>query len=289
MKKIISGFILGMFLTSIITVFSASAIKSAMFNDIIKLEVDGKPVNSELVTVVLDGQENGSNYVPARALVEAMGGNVEWDGVNKKIVVTTKGNLLAQAFDVTNVIDGDTFKIMYGGKEVSVRLIGVDTPESVHPDATKNTEFGKVAAEYTKNKLTGKKVRLVKDVSETDKYGRLLRYVYFEDGTFFNELLVKEGYAKVATYAPDVKFADVFVKAEQYARQNNKGLWSLTDNQTTPTSTPTNHGLIKGNISSTGEKIYHVPGGAYYDKTVAEEWFYTEEEAQAAGYRKSQR
>lgn len=219
-------------------------------------------------------------------------------------------NTASKGVLVERVVDGDTFVLEDGQR---VRLIGVDTPESVHPDKSKNTEFGKTASAFAKEALEGKRVILEKDVSDTDRYGRLLRYVYLEDGTFFNEYLVKEGYAKVYTYPPDVKFSDVFVEAERYARENNKGLWALddegestnnranstnipntpnaTDNaNTSPAPSDGNHeGEIKGNINSKGEKIYHVPGGAYYDRTIAEEWFKTEEEAIAAGYRKSSR
>lgn len=214
---------------------------------------------------------------------------------------------------VVKVVDGDTFEIESGKR---VRLIGIDTAESVHPDQSRNTEFGKTASAYTKSMLEGKVVYLEKDVSETDKYGRLLRYVYLENGTFYNELLVKEGMAKPATFPPDVKYADVFVKAQQYARENNIGLWAIDTNKTVqntptpyqpqPTQTPytsnnqTNNnvkqyvgangkGLIKGNINSKKERIYHIPGGQYYDKTIAEEWFETEQDARNAGYRPSKR
>jgi micrococcal nuclease len=211
-----------------------------------------------------------------------------------------------QKAKVARVVDGDTFEIEGGRK---VRLIGVDTPESVHPDPARNTEFGKTASAFTRNRLEGKDVYLEKDVSETDKYGRLLRYAYLADGTFFNELLVSEGMANPATFPPDVKYADVFVKAQQYARDNNKGLWAFDDQPAKATPTPVpktdsgtggqsggkryvdanGNGLIKGNINSKKEKIYHLPGGQFYDRTIAEEWFKTEEEAKAAGYRRSLR
>jgi micrococcal nuclease len=211
-----------------------------------------------------------------------------------------------QEAKVIRVIDGDTFDID-GGKRV--RLIGVDTAESVHPDPNRNTEFGNIASSFSKEKLEGNTVYLEKDVSETDRYGRLLRYVYLTDNTFYNEYLVKEGMAKPSTYPPDVKYADLFVKASQYARENNKGLWAFEGQKplNTPVPAPTTNpsadgqngetkyidangkGLIKGNINSKGEKIYHLPGGQFYNRTNAEEWFKTEKEARSAGYRKSQR
>lgn len=124
---------------------------------------------------------------------------------------------------VERVVDGDTF-VTEGGDRV--RMILINTPESVHPDQSKNTEFGEIASEYVKKLLQGKKVYLEKDVSEEDRYGRLLRYVYLEDGTFVNELIVKEGFGQIATYPPDVKYKDIILAAEQYARENKKGLWA---------------------------------------------------------------
>ena len=291
MKRFVTGLITGILIASSISVFAASKIKSAVFAPDIKIEVNGKQISSAPISIVLEGQTNGSNYVGTKALAEALGATVSWDGATRKIIVTSGSQASTDTYTVTKVVDGDTFKVMYSGKETSVRLIGVDTPESVHPDAAKNTEFGKLAAEFTRGKLEGKTVKLEKDVSETDQNGRLLRYVFLEDGTFFNESLVKEGYAKAATYPPDVEFANTFVAAEKYARENNKGLWAIADDSSTPapSPTPTPSGKIKGNISSSGEKIYHMAGGAYYDQTYAEEYFDTEEEAIAAGYRKSSR
>ena len=125
-----------------------------------------------------------------------------------------------QTVIVTKVIDGDTIEIEGGQK---VRYIGIDTPETKHP--TKGVQcFGKKASEKNKELVEGKGVILEKDISETDRYGRLLRFVYI-DGVFVNDYLVREGYAHASTYPPDVKFAQQFRQAEQQARTSNKGLW----------------------------------------------------------------
>jgi micrococcal nuclease len=189
----------------------------------VKLIVNGQTARADIKII------NGVTYLPLRAVGELLKIPVNWDGPTKTVIVGSKGvesksTVNNNLIKVTRVVDGDTI-IVDGDKRV--RLIGINTPESVHPDKAKNTEFGKMASAYTKSKLEGKMVRLEKDVSETDRYGRLLRYVYLPDGTFFNELLVKEGYAKLSTYPPDVKFTDIFVAAERYARENNKGLWAL--------------------------------------------------------------
>ena len=86
--------------------------------------------------------------------------------------------------------------------------------------------YGKEASEYTKKMLTGKTVYLEKDAGDTDKYGRLLRYVYTEDGKMFNEVLVQEGYAQVMTIQPNVKYQERFVQAQRQAREGKKGLWN---------------------------------------------------------------
>lgn len=192
---------------------------------------------------------------------------------------------------VARVIDGDTIEIEGGQK---VRYIGIDTPETVDPRQSVGC-FGKEASSKNKELVEGKEIRLEKDVSETDKYERLLRYVYVDD-LFVNDYLVRQGYATSYTYPPDIEYQEQFRQAEQEARENNRGLWGTCpskENQSLLNQSVTDSGCnIKGNISSSGEKIYHTPGQKYYDKTVIDEskgerWFCTEEEALNSGWRKS--
>lgn len=122
---------------------------------------------------------------------------------------------------VKRVVDGDTIELTDGRK---LRYIGIDTPETKDPRRPVGC-FGKEASDKNKEIVEGKEARLEKDVSETDKYGRLLRYVWVGD-LFVNEYLVKNGYAHASTYPPDVKYQDVFRQAEIYARDNRLGLWS---------------------------------------------------------------
>jgi micrococcal nuclease len=124
-------------------------------------------------------------------------------------------------FKVMRVIDGDTIEIEGGEK---VRYIGMDAPETVDP--VKPVEcFGPEASNENKKLVEGKIVRLEKDTSERDKYGRLLRYVYVGDD-FIDLDLVQQGFARVETIAPDTKFEDQLVQAQQQAGQAKKGLWS---------------------------------------------------------------
>ncbi|WP_274363514.1 thermonuclease family protein [Paenibacillus thermotolerans] len=181
---------------------------------------------------------------------------------------------------VKRTVDGDTFETDAGLK---VRLIGVNSPES-----TRKVEFfGKEASHYSRDRLTGKKVYMFQDAGDKDKYGRLLRYVFIEnDSVMFNEALLIEGYANTMTVPPNVLFSKKFVELEREAREKNKGLWGKSDeNISNPDKCA--EPQIKGNINSKKEKIYHVPGGRSYERTIAEEMFCTEEEAVAAGYRKA--
>lgn len=129
-----------------------------------------------------------------------------------------------EEYKVVRVVDGDTIVVNFNGKEEKVRFIGVDTPESVHPDKSKNTEEGVRASEYTKERLLNKNVKLEFDVQERDKYGRLLAYVYIE-GNMYNKELLEKGYAKVATYPPNVKYVDEFKELQKNARAEKMGIW----------------------------------------------------------------
>ncbi len=128
---------------------------------------------------------------------------------------------------VTKVIDGDTIEIEGGQR---VRYLGVDTPETKDPRKTVEC-FGKEAAGKNRELVEGKRVILEKDISDTDKYGRLLRYVYLPlpEGTllFVNDYLIRTGFAKVLTIPPDVKFSQQFLEAQVKAREQNLGLWKM--------------------------------------------------------------
>ncbi len=130
---------------------------------------------------------------------------------------------------VLDVVDGDTIKVSLDGKQYTVRYVGMDTPETVDPRRPVGC-FGKEASDENKSLVSGKIVILQKDVSETDKYKRLLRYVYLplEDGRilFVNDYLVREGFAKVLTIPPDVKYSGQFLEAQKQARVAKRGLWS---------------------------------------------------------------
>src|SRR4051812_39102195 len=124
---------------------------------------------------------------------------------------------------VTRVVDGDTIHVFTGGRDESVRYIGVDTPESVKP-GTPVQCFAKAASAENHRLVAGRRVRLVYDAERRDRYGRLLAYVY-RDGVFVNAALVRAGYARTLTIPPNVRFAERFAGLARDAREHRRGLW----------------------------------------------------------------
>lgn len=136
-------------------------------------------------------------------------------------------------YQITKVTDGDTIHVKVNNEEITVRMKGVDTPETVDPRKTVQC-FGKEASNKTKELLTGRMVNLVPDKGDAslfDKYGRVLAYIYRDDGLFVNEYLVKEGYAHEYTYDKPYEMQKAFKKLEKQAREEKKGLWGLLCSQ----------------------------------------------------------
>jgi micrococcal nuclease len=219
---------------------------------------------------------------------------------------------------VARVIDGDTIEVRVNDTRFTVRYIGIDAPEM--KGAPAQTCLSRQATAANRALVQGKTLRLEKDVSEFDKYGRLLRYAYLPDGTMINAQLVLKGFALAATYPPDVKYVDQLAAAQGQARESNAGLWSKCPQlvaaftqpavaatavsqapaQETPLQTgnvaggvapvdswtcPESHS-IKGNRNS---MIYHTTASRYYDKTKPEVCFSNEADAVAAGFRPPKR
>ncbi len=148
-----------------------------------------------------------------------------------------EGVTLEGPLHILKVVDGDTVKLKEFGSDVRFRLIGCDTPESVASDeylassGKENTAEGKDASAFMKEYLPKDSVVYIEyDVEHQDRYGRELVYLYAEKNgelVFINEMLLKEGLAKIFTLQPNVKYADtVFLKAQKYARKHNKGFWA---------------------------------------------------------------
>ena len=220
---------------------------------------------------------------------------------------------------VVRVVDGDTIRVNLNGKEVTIRMIGLDTPETKDPRKPVQC-YGQEASNKAVQLLDGATVYLEVDPTQGtyDAYQRLLSYVWMSDGRLFNQLMIDEGYAFEYTYNKPYKYQAAFKNAERTAREQQRGLWSpatcngtasaVTTNQQQSTGTGASPGggsssnsgsgsstesypcainQIKGNVNS---GIYHVPGGASYAKTTANvQCFNTEAEAVAAGFRRAKR
>ena len=184
---------------------------------------------------------------------------------------------------VVRVVDGDTIVIkLYNGTEGKVRYIGIDTPETKHPN--KGVEYyGKEATEANKRLVENKDVELEPDVQHWDRYGRLLAYVYVGE-VFVNEALVRQGYAKASTYPPNVKYQDLFVNAERDARQESRGLWAQEP------SKEIEHKKSESNapyVASKNSNIFHKPSCPHAETIKPENMiqFNSLEEAKASGRR----
>ena len=129
-------------------------------------------------------------------------------------------------YEVVKIVDGDTVKLLIDGEVTTVRLIGIDTPESVHPTKEKNVPEGKLASEHTKELIEDKFVYVEYDKEPTDRYGRTLAYLYLDEDTMVNAQILEDGYAQVMTIAPNNKYADYFQELENEAKSSNAGLWS---------------------------------------------------------------
>lgn len=132
----------------------------------------------------------------------------------------TENEVLAREIAyVERVIDGDSIEVMLDGKLTGLRYIGLDAPEIGIP-------YSLEAAEFNRNLVEGQIVELERDVSNTDKYGRLLRYVYLQDGTMVNTELVRSGFALAMAYPPDTKYQELINSSEDEAKQGGIGLWA---------------------------------------------------------------
>ncbi|WP_460467823.1 thermonuclease family protein [Calidifontibacter terrae] len=228
-------------------------------------------------------------------------------------------------YRVAGITDGDTIKVWIGSTKETIRLLGVDTPESKKPQ-TAVACYAQQATSKMQSLVQSKNVRLVADTTQADrdKYGRLIRYVVLPDGRDVSQELIAGGFGREYTYDAAYAKQGTFRSAQSQAQSAKRGLWGSCSyaaafkppsTSTAPTTSapkpsppviaaPTppakstkpaqvaGQCLIKGNISKSGEKIYHVPGQRHYADTVitpskGERMFCSEQEAQNAGWRRS--
>jgi micrococcal nuclease len=138
-----------------------------------------------------------------------------------------QNNSLVTYYEVAEVVDGDTIKVVLNGATTTIRLIGLDTPETLDPRKVVQC-FGREASSRAGELLLGKMVRLENDgaAEEVDKYFRLLKYVYLEDGTLYNDKMIRDGYAHEYTYNKPYKYQAQFKEAQNEASSNLRGLWA---------------------------------------------------------------
>ena len=245
-----------------------------------------------------------NEYMNKTAVIAAIVALMAALGLTGYKIVKDNGEPVPYAVDmdaqlVSKVIDGDTFTIQDGPK---IRLIGINAPEE------KECYFAS-STEYLKSLIENKKVKLEKDISGTDEYGRLLRYAILpsmsatEDNLLINEALVRNGYAVREQQSPDSRYKDLLATAEAEAKKAGKGIWGACK---TASNIPANEEReidlgppfpecnIKGNISEKGfGKTYLVPGCDNYEKTKVdtrkgEQYFCFEDDAIEAGFRKAE-
>lgn len=166
----------------------------------------------------------------------------------------------ARLYVVKRVVDGDTIKVQGVG---TIRLIGVDTPETVHPKKPVE-RFGREASRFTKELLTGKKVRLEYDFEKTDRYNRVLAYVYLEDGTLVNAEIIKRGYGHAYTRFP-FKRLEEFRKLERDARLAKRGLWADAGTSVS-TMAPGGPGDLTASRDDDATVVFITASGAKYHK-----------------------
>lgn len=181
---------------------------------------------SLLFALFLLYNEQRTQVVPEQqvlSVVEAQSETGTLATTTASISTTTKN-----FFVVSRVVDGDTIEVTRDWIKEKVRLIGINTPETVDPRKTVEC-FGKEASAHAREILMGQKVRLVSDDTQTkyDKYGRLLAYVYREDGLFMNKHMIEEGYAYEYTYRVPYLFQKEFKEAQKQAETDGKGLWGV--------------------------------------------------------------
>lgn len=199
--------------------------------------------------------------------------------------------------DLIQVTDGDTIKVKVNGKEESVRFLLVDTPETNHPRLGKQP-MGEEAKQFTENMLENAKViELEKDVSERDKYGRFLAYVY-ADGKSVQEELLQNGLARVAyVYQPNVKYVDTYRKIQEEAQKKGVGIWKwenyAQEDGFKPEVIQKQQDDMKANeqkmVASKNSNVYH-PAGCYVENQIKPEnriYFINEEEAIKSGRTRS--
>jgi micrococcal nuclease len=163
------------------------------------------------------------HFVPRLLFIFIVASGFVWFGIQRVSAPKESGDEL---YRVVRVVDGDTIDVEIMGKQESVRLIGIDAPESQYSYEPEEC-YGTEATQYVRALLSEREVHLVSDNTQTDRdsYGRLLRYVWRDDGIFVNEQVIAEGYAREYTFKKKYQYQEQFRVSQADAQDGNKGLW----------------------------------------------------------------
>jgi len=185
-------------------------------------------------------------------------------------------------YPVLRVVDGDTILIDYNGKKEKIRLLNVDTPESVHPDKKRNSTLGKAASDYTRERLEGKSVGLVFENRKRGKYGRLLAYIMVE-GENFNIELVKKGWSPYYTkYGTSPSFHKEFLTAQKHAKSLSLHIWGNTLIRNSEPRPIARKVIYHGNKKS---RVFHNQACKWFNCKHCTRIFHTPDKALSAGFR----
>ena len=216
--------------------------------------------NNSVSTVQSDTQEVQDVSKPSNDIKtsETVNADTSTAKVNQESTQPKQESNQSPLYAVVSVVDGDTVKLSIDGTTQTIRLIGMDTPETVDPRKPVQC-FGKEASNKAKELLTGRSVRIETDASQgtLDKYGRTLGYIFRDDGLFYNKYMIEQGYAHEYTYNIPYKYQSEFKAAEKSARENQMGLWSPnTCNGDTTSASGSSDAQTAPATSPSGSKFY---------------------------------
>jgi micrococcal nuclease len=229
-------------------------LSSLNINQLVRSSIDSKIEEKLSADANLETSVDEANVEATKTKIEAVGDKIGdffssalSNSLENSNIPSTDTNEVAavdnnlEPAKLIAVIDGDTLLVEKNGIEVKVRLIGMDTPESVHSDESKNTVYGTYASDYTKALLESNDyIYLQYDKEAVDQYGRTLAYVWLKDNvdvnsvddvkdSMLNAILVKDGYAMSKVYGPNDEYAEVFGQLKEEAKTNLKGLWTYDE------------------------------------------------------------
>jgi len=190
-------------------------------------------VTVSLFAYINQNQNTNNNHNDSGTTANSTTEYVNNDKTLSDVINITKQGIAPNSYikaKVTYIVDGDTVKVSYDGRKLTVRFLDIDTPESVKRGVSVQS-YSKDATEYTTKKCLYKNVKLVFEKGVYDRYSRLLAYVVFEDGSVLNKLLIENGYARVQIISPNTTLKRYFTNLLNNTVKNKRGLWNLPEGE----------------------------------------------------------